>query len=416
MDFKRVSLVISVLLLFLGVGCGVSGVDAFSDILARDSAETTTSAAPQVQMTPAPLPTLLPSPTPVSAEVLNLVLAREQVLINLYQRVHPGVVSIEVTVNNGMPSDQQDDSPSPFNPDGQGAGFVYDLEGHIVTNDHVVGGSQAIEVIFYDGTRLSAEFIGSDPDSDLAVLKVDAPPEALLPLVWAEADDIQVGQTVVAIGNPFGLDGTLTVGVVSALGRSLRSLNPLFRIPEIIQTDAAINPGNSGGPLLNLQGEIVGVTNAIVPRQVGINERSFLGVGFAIPNSLARRVIPQLIEQGYYEHPFIGISSDTITPEIAEAMGLSSTKGVLVVEVRPNSPASRANLRGGTEEFVDRGGTVTMIGGDVIIAIEDEAIADFEDLISFLGRRGVVGETVTLTIVRDGDIQEIPLRFSARPR
>jgi S1-C subfamily serine protease len=224
---------------------------------------------------------------------------------------------------------------------------------------------------------------------------------------------VLVGQRAVAIGNPFGLEGTLTSGVISALGRSLPTEQGAFRIPEIIQTDAAINPGNSGGPLLNSQGEVIGINTAIVPNRSGFGERSFLGVGFAVPANLVKRVIPGLIDSGEYEHPWIGFSGNSVTPEIAEAMELTEAKGALIAEVISGSPADKAGLRGGIREV---NGINTLVGGDVIIAIEDEEITDFDDLISFLSRRGTVGETVTLTIIRNLEIQMVEVTLGARPK
>jgi 2-alkenal reductase len=277
----------------------------------------------------------------------------------------------------------------------------------------VIAEASQVEVTFYDGTTVDAELIGSDPDSDLAVVKVDVASESLRPVVWGDSDQILVGQRAVAIGNPFGLEGTLTSGIVSALGRSLPTESGTFRIPEIIQTDAAINPGNSGGPLLNSQGEVIGVNTAIVPRRSGFGERSFLGVGFAVPANLVRRVVPSLIGEGAYEHPWIGFSGNTVTPEIADAMELPEVKGALVAEVISGSPADQAGLRGGTREEI---GINTLLGGDVIIAIDDSEIRDFDDLISFLSVRGSVGDTVTLTIIRNGREQTLDLTLGARPK
>jgi S1-C subfamily serine protease len=248
------------------------------------------------------------------------------------------------------------------------------------------------------------------------VLKVDVPAGSLRPVEWGDSDLLKVGQRAIAIGNPFGLDGTLTSGIISALGRSLPTENGAFRIPEIIQTDAAINPGNSGGPLLNSEGQVIGVNTAIVPRRDRFGgERSFLGVGFAVPANLVKRVVPSLIEHGRYEHPWIGFSGNTVTPEIAEAMNLEKAMGALVVQVLSGSPADDAGLRGGTREIVFDNGLDTTIGGDVIIAIDDREIHTFDDLIAFLSGRGEVGQTVTLTIIRDGEEQTVDLTLGPRP-
>jgi 2-alkenal reductase len=358
------------------------------------------------------LPTLAPEPTPLPSEAIAEADAEELLLINIYERVNPSVVNIVVTVAN------QDTSTlgNLFPNQGQGSGFIYDTEGHIVTNNHVIVEADKVDVTFYDGTIVQAEVIGVDPDSDLAVLKVDIPAESLRPVKWGDSDQIKVGQRAIAIGNPFGLDGTLTSGIISALGRSLPTENGAFRIPEIIQTDAAINPGNSGGPLLNSQGEVIGINTAIVPRQDRLGgERSFLGVGFAVPANLVKRVIPSLIKDGKYQHPWIGFSGSSVTPEIAEAMELSKAAGALVVEVLSGSPADKAGLRGGTREIVFDNGLDTKIGGDIIIKIDDETINSFDDLISFLSRRGVVDQEITLTIIRDGKEQTVKLTLGPRP-
>jgi len=364
--------------------------------------------------TSAQAPTLSPEPTPLPAEAIAEADAEELLLINIYERVNPSVVNILVTVE-----DQNSSGNFPnnlFPNQGQGSGFIVDTEGHIVTNNHVVADADKVEITFFDGTTLEADVIGSDPDSDLAVLEVLAPPESLRPINWGDSDELKVGQRAIAIGNPFGLAGTLTSGIISALGRSLPTENGAFRIPEIIQTDAAINPGNSGGPLLNSQGEVVGVNTAIVPRRDRLGgERSFLGVGFAVPANLVKRVVPGLIESGRYQHPWIGFSGNSVTPEIAEAMDLEETAGALVVQVISGSPADDAGLRGGTREIVFDNGLDTRIGGDVIVAIEDEEVVVFDDLISFLSRRGEVGQTVTLTIIRDGKSQEVDLTLGPRP-
>lgn len=354
-------------------------------------------------------PVVIAAPTPVPPEVVAEADAEELLLINIYERVNPSVVNIVVTVddnnlrNNGL-----------FPTQGQGSGFVYDTKGHIITNNHVIEEATKVDVTFYDGTTVEAQVVGRDADSDLAVLKVDVPPESLRPVTWGDSDKILVGQRAVAIGNPFGLDGTLTSGIISALKRSLPTENR-FSIPEIIQTDAAINPGNSGGPLLNSRGEVIGVNTAIVPRQAGFGERSFLGVGFAVPSNLVKRVIPSLIETGEYKHPWIGFQGSTVTPEIAKAMKLPQASGALVAQVFSDSPADKAGLRGGTRDFELENGFVTQIGGDVIIRIADEEVKAFEDLISYLSRRGELGQTVTLTIIRDGKEQTVDLTLEARP-
>jgi S1-C subfamily serine protease len=395
--------------------------------LSFDTEPTTTAATlPTVALPSAVPPTLAPSPTPLAQEMIQRADAEEELLVNLYQRISPSVVSIEVVkpaavglqpfpipVPTGVPTPEIPDQQIPET--GEGSGFVVDTKGHIVTNNHVVVGATELRVTFFDGTTVPATVVGRDPDTDLAVLKVDVPAQSLRPLTWADSDQVRVGQRAVAIGNPFGFANTLTSGIVSGLSRSLPSSNdPRYRIPEIIQTDAAINPGNSGGPLLDSQGEVIGVTNAIVPNFNQLGERSFLGVGFAIPSNLAKRVVPALIEKGLYEHPWIGFSGIDVLPEIASEMKLAEAKGALVETVLPDSPALKAGLRGGDHQIQIQGRPVT-VGGDVIIRIENYDVRTFEDLLSYLGKQGEVGQQVTLTIIRDGKIQTLPVTLGRRP-
>jgi 2-alkenal reductase len=358
------------------------------------------------------LPVLAPEPTPLSAEAIAKADAEELLLINLYDRVNPSVVNILVTVDQPENTSLQEQL---FPTQGQGSGFIYDDQGHIVTNNHVIAEASKVDVTFFDGTTAEAIVVGTDPDSDLAVVKVDLAQQRLRPVTLADSDQLHVGQRAVAIGNPFGLSGTLTTGIISALKRSLPTEGGAFRIPEIIQTDAAINPGNSGGPLLNSQGEVIGVNTAIVPRLTELGERSFLGVGFAVPANLVKRVVPSLIKQGKYEHPWIGFQGNDVTPEIAQEMELPKASGALISEVLSDSPAAKAGLRGGTRQLVLDSGLEVTVGGDVIIAIENETVTKFEDLISFLSRRGVVGEEVMVTIIRKGKEQQVKLVLEARP-
>jgi len=349
-------------------------------------------------------------PTPLPPDLIARADAEELLLVNLYERVNPSVVNIVVTAQQ---DENSSESENLFPAQGEGSGFVYDTAGHIVTNNHVVEQADKVEVTFFDGTTVQAKVVGADLDSDLAVIEVKMAEGSLRPVVWGDSSKLLVGQRAVAIGNPFGLAGSLTTGIISALGRSLPTQNR-FRIPEIIQTDAAINPGNSGGPLLNSEGEVIGVNTAIVPRFTDLGERSFLGVGFAIPANLVKRVVPSLIEKGKYEHPWLGVSGNTIIPEIAQAMDLPEAKGALVVEVLSGGPADKAGLRGGARELQLEDGQKIKIGGDVIIGIEDEPVRTFDDMISFLSRRGEVGQTITLTILRSGKQQKIELTLEPR--
>jgi 2-alkenal reductase len=357
-------------------------------------------------------PTLAPEPTPLPPEAIAEADSEELLLINLYERVNPSVVNVVVTVEDVAALGLEEDL---FPTQGQGSGFIYDLQGHIITNNHVIAEAVKVEVTFHDGSSAEAVVVGADSDSDLAVVKVDVPEESLRPVSWGNSDQLHVGQRAVAIGNPFGLSGTLTSGIISALKRSLPTESGAFRIPAIIQTDAAINPGNSGGPLLNSQGEVIGVNTAIVPRRTDMGERSFLGVGFAIPSNLVQRVVPSLIEKGKYEHPWIGFSGTDVTQEIAKEMKLPQATGALINQIISGSPADEAGLRSGTRDFTLENGFDVKIGGDVIIAIEDEEIKTFEDLISFLSRRGAIGDTITLTIIRSGKEQKVELTLGLRP-
>lgn len=412
---QKILLVIS-LFVMASLGCGLLNLPSLRTAEREQPPAPSTDARTEL-VTPIALPPIEIIPTAVPQDLITEADAEELLLINLYERVNPSVVNIEVTIGGDLPDDVEvPEEFGPFNPRGQGSGFVHSRDGYIVTNNHVVDGAEEVLVTFYNGVEMPAEIVGTDPDSDLAVLKVDVAPESLLPVEWGDSGAVVVGQRAVAIGNPFGLEGSLTTGIVSGLGRSLLSLNRSFRIPEVIQTDAAINPGNSGGPLLNSRGQVIGVNSAIVPRQVGFGERSFLGVGFAVPSNLAQRVIPALIEQGYYEHPWLGISASDVTTDIARAMNLAEARGTLVVAVLPGTPASRGGLQGGDTEFTTREGLTTQIGGDIIIAIDGEDIRNFDDLISYLSREGEVGQTITATIVRDGEIETVEIVLEGRPR
>jgi S1-C subfamily serine protease len=344
--------------------------------------------------------------------------AAQDILVNLYERVNPAVVNIRVkTASSGqnLPDNLPENHPF-FGPQyGQGSGFVYDLDGHIITNNHVVGSAEQITVIFADGAEVDATLVGTDPDSDLAVIKVDLPAERLTAVPIGDSNSLKVGQYVIAIGNPFGLDGSMTSGIISGLSRTLPSdvrtaIGNRFSIPNIIQTDAAINPGNSGGPLLNLAGEVIGVNTAIAT-----NDGTFSGVGYAVPAATVQRVVPQLIAQGEIRHPWIGISGREMNRALAEAMGLEADqRGVLVVETIANGPAAKAGVRGSNQQVTIDGAPVA-IGGDIIVTINDQPITVFDTLLSYIVQRTAVGETVTLTVLRNGELIDLPLTLEARP-
>ena len=279
-------------------------------------------------------------------------------------------------------------------PFASGSGFIYDQEGHIITNHHVVEDADALDVTFIDGTTVGAEVVGIDPYSDLAVIRVAGLAESLKPLPVGNSSELRVGESVVAIGNPYGLSNSMSLGIVSQVERDLDAPGN-YKIIDVIQVDAAINPGNSGGPLMNMRGEVVGVNTAIIEGSVG--------VGFAIPADTVRREAPLLIQTGRYEHPWVGISSVDITPAIAAEAGLNLSKGTLVVNVVPGSPAEAAGIRAGTQ-------------GDVIIGVDDLAVRKLIDILVYIERTRRPGDTVKLTIIRDGAQMPIVLTLGVRPQ
>jgi S1-C subfamily serine protease len=358
----------------------------------------------------------------------GLLAAYESTLINIYEQVNPSVVNIRV-IGQAFPNAEQlpelfpglpqtPDSPD-FQPPtnrGLGSGFVWDTQGNIITNNHVVAGAEKIEVTFADETVATAELVGADPDSDLAVIRVDLPPEQLQPVMMGDSDLLRVGQLAIAIGNPFGLDGTMTVGIISALGRSLPASDglsggPVYSIPNVIQTDAPINPGNSGGVLLNDEGEVIGVTAAIESPV-----RANAGIGFVIPGSIVNRVVPELIENGNFAHPYLGISGISLFPDLATAMSLEKDqRGAMVAEITPGGPAEKAGLQG-SDQQVAIDGLEMEAGGDVITAIDGQSVDDMDDLIAYLSASSVVGQEVNLSVIRDGKDIEVAVTLEARPK
>jgi serine protease Do len=365
------------------------------------------------------------SPPTASSEA-DVLDALQSTLQQIYEDVNPSVVNIQVVQGQGLPIPGLPGNPeSPFepsipdgfpSPQGVGSGFVWDSQGYIVTNNHVVDGAESISVTFYDDTIVSAELVGTDPHSDLAVIKADVPAASLHPVEMADSTQVRVGQLAMAIGNPFGLEGTMTVGFISALGRSLpvasgNMLAPTYTIPDIIQTDAPINPGNSGGVLVDDDGQVIGVPTAIEsPVQANA------GIGFAVPSAIVQKVVPVLIRDGKFEHSWLGISGTSLTSELAGSMDLDSDqRGVVVVEVVDDSPASAAGLRGSQRDADVNGGEI-LVGGDLIVAINDRQLKDFDDLVTYLARSTSVGETVTLTILREGQEETVDVTLAARPR
>jgi S1-C subfamily serine protease len=324
--------------------------------------------------------------------------AAEGSLTALYGQLNPGVVNIQVFVEREGLSGQ-----------GAGSGFVLDEEGHIVTNNHVVAGAQRVTAIFYNGIEVEAEIVGTDEYSDLAVIRVDYLPEGVHPLPVGDSDGVVAGEWVVAIGNPFSLGGSMSLGIVSATGRSIPSGVTQFNIPQAIQTDAAINPGNSGGPLLNLSGEVIGVNAQIASAGAGVNS----GVGFAIPSNVVRRVVPVLIASGSYQWPWLGVEGNSLNLIFQQANDLEIQRGAYIINVISDGPADEAGLQGasGTRQ-VD--GFDVPVGGDVVVAADGERVPDFDTLLTLVASKNP-GDAVVLTILRDGEEQQITVTLEARP-
>jgi S1-C subfamily serine protease len=323
----------------------------------------------------------------------------ELTLPDLFARVEKSVVQI-------TDSDETNPLDSRL-----GSGFVYDTNGHIITNNHVVNGGGRLDVTFLDGTVYRASLIGSDPFTDLAVLYVEeVPQEKLVPLPLGDSSAVRVGEQVAAIGNPFGLSGSMTAGIISGVGRLIPSQEAGdFSIPDVIQTDAPINPGNSGGPLLNMRGEVVGINSAIFS-----TTGQFAGVGFAIPSNTMDKVVPSLITTGSFQHPWLGVAGRDMTPGIADRLGLEEPRGFLVMEVVAGSPAEQAGIRGGDEEATIDGAPV-MLGGDVIVGVDNKTVRKIDDILVYLQREKQVGDELQLTILRDGQEMQITAVLGARP-
>jgi serine protease Do len=377
------------------------------------------ASAPVVQQTQVPVTGNSQNQQVPSSEA---VAALEGVYEQVYKNVNPSVVNIQVqqTVSaSGSPAFDffgQKAAPQNQIQQGLGSGFVWDTQGHIVTNNHVIEGADKVTVTFTDGTTVAGQVVGADANSDLAVVKVDAPANLLKPVTMSDTSVPNVGQMAIAIGNPFGLEGSMTVGIISAVGRSLpvnlqqSSNSPSYTIPDIIQTDAPINPGNSGGVLLDNTGKVIGVTAAI-ESPVGTNA----GIGFAIPASMVQRVVPDLIKNGKHEYTWMGLSGMTLTSDIANQMGLDPNQhGILVGDVTSGGPAEKAGIKGSTQQ-VTIGGLPAVIGGDVIVKIDGQDIKTFDDMVSYLVNSTTVGQKVTLSIIRDKKQQDVSVTLETRP-
>ena len=323
-------------------------------------------------------------------------------LVELFEKSEEGVVKIKV-VRIGSQGTVQGDIG------GVGSGFVYDNLGHIITNAHVVDGADKATVTFLDGSQYNAEIIGKDKFTDIAVIKVSEKPRLLHPLEIGDSSLLQVGEQVAAIGNPFGLSGSMTSGIVSQIGRLIAAQDSGFSIPDVIQTDAAINPGNSGGPLLNMRGQVIGINTAI---QSMTGE--FVGIGFAVPSNTVSKIVPTLIEEGKYPHPWIGISGKDIDPDLARVLDLKQAKGFLVITVVDGSPADKAGLKGMSQTQIINGEEYPA-DGDIIIWVDDKEVRKISDILIHLQREKSVGDEMVLGILRDGDFMHLTLKLVERP-
>ena len=327
----------------------------------------------------------------------TLPIKRNLTLVELFKKTEQGVVKIETNV-----ADVDERKPV-------GSGFVYDILGHTITNAHVIENATKVTVTFLDGNQYNAEIIGSDKFTDIAVIKVNEKPRLLHPLDIGDSSVLLVGEQVAAIGNPFGLSGSMTSGIVSQLGRLMYSQDNGFSIPDVIQTDAAINPGNSGGPLLNMKGEVIGINTAIRS-----STGEFTGVGFAIPSNTIKKIVPSLIEEGKYHHPWMGITGIDINPDLAKIRELVNAKGFLVVTVIDGHPADDAGLQG-VSKTVEIDGKEYPIDGDIIISVDGKEVRKINDILVHLQREKSVGDEMILGVMRDGDLLHLTLTLGERP-
>ncbi len=379
MRLKSTSIVILAVFILLLAACGgfsepQAGFEPVSQMGVGNNLVDTAVAQTQTAQSNTPAPNIV---------VDDSLLEQENAFIQVFEEVNPSVVHIGLV-------------------DGQGSGFIFDESGYIVTNNHVVAGASSITVTFHDGSQLDARLIGTDPDSDLAVIKVNANSGTLKALPLADSEQLRVGQIVVAIGSPFGLESTLTTGVISGLNRTFPG-NGSYTIPDIIQTDAAINPGNSGGPLLDLQGRLIGVNTAIESPVRGSS-----GVGFAVPANIVAKVIPQLINGGEVAHPWLGISGSELSAQLAASFNLDADqRGILVSSVSAGGPAARAGLRGADLQ--------TNEVGDIIVGIDGQPVTEFDHLLGYIVQHTQVGQTVELQVLRNGELITVDVTMGERP-
>lgn len=383
---------VTIVLIFATLACSMPEISLFSTP-GSSSVQETEEAVQPTEVTP--------EPSPPSFVIPNEIMLQDA-LVNLYQTVSPGVVSIQVYAQNGS---------------GLGSGFVIDKEGHVVTNYHVVQGATEVEVHFPSGLKVYGDVIGEDLDSDLAVIQVDVDPEKLSPLPLGDSSQLRVGQTVVAIGNPYGLSGTMTLGIVSARGRTLESIRQtesgqFFSAGDLIQTDATINPGNSGGPLLNLNGEVIGVNRAIATGGQQIGAPTNTGIGFAVSSNILKLVLPSLKAGQTYNYPYLGLSAlPSLTLAQAEFLGLSQATGAYVVEVVDGGPADEAGIQAGDQPTEVPG---LYAGGDLIIGVDGREVLQFSDLLSYMMLNKQPGDEMTVTVLRDGEELELTVTLGSR--
>jgi S1-C subfamily serine protease len=390
-----------VLVILSSVACNLSGLSTLVDEPADSSPTVGETASPtrapvvlEATLTPLPPVVVEVTPTPLPLVQPSLVDVEEQLVIDVYARVGPAVVCIT--------------APQYFG-ECIGSGFLIDRQGHVVTNNHVAEAAEELLVTLADEQTEQARVVGADAGSDLAVLEIDVPSEDLTVAELGDSSTLKVGQRAIAIGNPFGLERTVTTGVISSVGRTLPRDDSEFQLAAVIQTDAAINPGNSGGPLLDSQGKVIGVNTAI-RSTTGTNS----GVGFAIPVDIVRKVVPDLIAYGRYRHPWLGISGGTISPEVVETADLLAETGALVFEVQPGSPADKAGVQGGNRQIVVSNSPM-LTGGDIVVAIDGVEVKGFDDVVNYLASYTSVGDVVTLTVIRDDGEFEIDVTLEERP-
>jgi S1-C subfamily serine protease len=423
---KQIISLTSVLLVAVFILSACSGSSALISKISSQANIAYAAQATSTQVAPSKSLTSSGSSTDASPAISSgsdILAAYESALESVYTTVSPQVVNITVLstastsdLQNFPGFDNNSQSQTPQYSQALGSGFIWDTNGNIVTNNHVVNGATKIEVTFSDGTAVPATLVGTDPYSDLAVIKVDVSADKLKPVTMADSTQVKVGEIAIAIGNPYGYEGSMTVGNVSGIGRDLPSSQvdqnsgATYSIPDVIQTDASVNPGNSGGVLVNDQGQVIGVTSDLVS-----SSGSSSGIGFAIPAEIVTKVVPALISNGKYDHPYLGISGISMTPDIAQAMNLpTDTRGALVEQVTSGGPADKAGLQPSTNTVTINGVDGT-VGGDVITAIDGQPVKSMSDIIAYLAIHTQVGQTVSLTILRNGETQTVDVTLGTRP-